>query len=65
MTNLVHPKWIYFLCVLLASWGMCGVNCPQSVDFYDDDCIDQKDLGILLSMWYESTDNDYKKENKK
>ena len=58
MTQSSNPKWVYLLCILLASWGMCGAMCPQIVDFHDDDCINQKDLGRLLAMWYEATPND-------
>ena len=67
MTKFTTIKdWIYVLCILLASWGMCGNNCPQNVDFYDDDCINSLDLGILLTMWSEDIiRNRQKKENKK
>ena len=41
-------KAAYVLALLMGAWGLSGEDCPQQLDFVDDDCINIHDVIWVL-----------------
>ena len=41
-------KAAYVLALIMGAWGLSGEDCPQQLDFIDDDCINIHDVIWVL-----------------
>tara|TARA_R110000744_G_C19306610_1_gene556284 strand:+ start:992 stop:1183 length:192 start_codon:yes stop_codon:yes gene_type:complete len=44
-------KAAFVLALLMGAWGLTGDNCPQELDFVDDDCINIHDVIWVLDAF--------------